>query len=176
MKILCLLALLCAPFISRSQYLADNNAPKDIQKLFLAGEKAQRSGDLQLAIDLFEQVLRTDPDHVNAYLQRGWSYIMDKQYESAVRDFGHAIELEPENHYAYISRASANNRLERFKDAVVDLDRVIAMDPKNEEAYNNRGWSRKGLGDLPAACKDWRTSQRLGNAEAKIILSNTRCK
>lgn len=176
MRILFLLALICAPFISRSQYLAENSAPKDIEKLFLAGEKAQRSGDLQLAVDLFEQVLRTDPNHVNAYLQRGWSYSMDKQYEAAVRDFGQAIALEPQNLYAYISRASANNRLERFQDAVVDLDKVIAMDPKNEEAFNNRGWARKGLGDLPAACKDWRTSQRLGNAEAKIILSNTRCK
>lgn len=176
MRTILLIALLCAPFISRSQYLADSNAPKDIQKLFLAGEKAQRSGDHQLAADLFEQVLRVDAGHVNAYLQRGWAYSMNKQYEPAVRDFSAAIALEPENQYAYISRASAYNRLERFKEALVDLDQVISMDPKNEEALNNRGWARKGLGDLPAACKDWRTSKRLGSAEAKIILSNTPCK
>lgn len=176
MRMTILFTLLCIPFCLNAQYLADNTSIADAGKLFSAGERAQRSGDLSLAIDLFEQVLRKEPDHVNAFLQRGWSYSMSKQYDSAIRDFSAAITLEPENHYAIISRASASNRLERFSDAVVDLDNVIAMDPKNEEAYNNRGWAKKGLGDLPAACKDWRTSQRLGNAEAKIILSNTRCK
>jgi hypothetical protein len=32
------------------------------------------------------------------------------------------------------------------------------------------------MGDMPAACKAWRTSQRVGNGEAKIILNNNRCK
>jgi hypothetical protein len=29
---------------------------------------------------------------------------------------------------------------------------------------------------MDAACNDWRTSQRLGNGEAKIILPYNRCK
>jgi hypothetical protein len=57
-----------------------------------------------------------------------------------------------------------------------DFETVIAMDAKNQEAYNNRGWTRKATGDMVGACADWKTSQKLGNSEAKIIRENNRCK
>jgi Flp pilus assembly protein TadD len=53
---------------------------------------------------------------------------------------------------------------------------VISLDPRNEEAWNNKGWAYKAKGDMDSACKAWRSSQRMGNAEAKIILNNNRCK
>lgn len=57
-----------------------------------------------------------------------------------------------------------------------DFDTVLSIDPKDQEAYNNRGWARKALGDMSGACQDWRTSKKLGNGEARIILENNRCK
>ena len=94
----------------------------------------------------------------------------------AITDLTAAIALKPENAWAYTSRGSAFAKLGQHDKAIADFDRVIQLDPKNEEAYNNRGWSRKALGDTDGACADWRTSQRMGNAEARIILKNNHCK
>jgi tetratricopeptide (TPR) repeat protein len=171
-----MLAAFCLPLAMCAQYLADNTQPNDSEKIFKAGERAYRNGDLALAINLFDRVLEREPDHINAYLQRGFSYSLNKEYERAVQDFSAVIHRKEDHLWAYISRGSALIRLERHAEAVADLNMVLVLDPRNEEAYNNRGWAHKGLNDLEAACKDWKSSQRLGNAEARIILSNTRCK
>lgn len=161
---------------AQAQYLADNSPKYDIERIYQAGERAYRAGDLNLAIQLFTNVLEHDHDHINAYLQRGFSHSMNKNYELAVKDFSAVIARKPDHIWAFTSRGSALNRLERHAEAIRDFDAVLALDARNEEAYNNRGWALKAQGDLDAACRDWKTSQRLGNSEARIILSNTRCK
>lgn len=176
MRTTLMLAAVFLPFVMCAQYLANNTEPRDSEKIFSAGERAYRNGDLALAINLFDRVLMQDPDHINAYLLRGYSYSMNKEYERAVQDLSAVIERKADHQSAYISRGSALIRLERHAEAVSDFNMVLTLDPRNEEAYNNRGWAHKGLDDLEAACQDWKSSQRLGNAEARIILSNTRCK
>lgn len=161
---------------AQAQYLAEQRAPKGIEDLFHAGERAYRSGDHQTAITLFTQVLEHDPEHLNAYLQRGFCHGRAGEHEKAVSDFSAVLERKPDHIWAYTSRGAAYNRLGRHQDALEDLNAAIALAPKDGEAYNNRGWAHKGMGDMASACKDWRTSHRAGNAEAKIILTNNRCK
>ncbi|MBK7382861.1 MAG: tetratricopeptide repeat protein [Flavobacteriales bacterium] len=169
------LAFLITAHLS-AQYLVDNAAPKPADEFYRAGEKAQRSGDHRTAVVLYGQVLELEAEHINALLQRGFCHSMLKEYEMAITDLTAAIALKPENAWAYTSRGSAFAKLGQHDKAIADFDRVIQLDPKNEEAYNNRGWSRKALGDTDGACADWRTSQRMGNAEARIILKNNHCK
>ena len=86
------------------------------------------------------------------------------------------VDRKPEHAWAYTSRGSAYGKLGRHQEAIADFNRVIALDARDPEAYNNRGWSKKALGDEKGACDDWRASKRMGNAEARIILENNRCK
>src|SRR5436190_4165501 len=151
--------------MGHAQYLADADAKRP-EEIFQAGERAYRAGDHATAITLFTQVLAADPDHINAYLQRGFCHSLLKEYEKAVTDFTAVIERKPDHLWAYTSRGSAYNKLGRNDEAIADFDRVIAIDPRNEEAFNNRGWARKAKGDPAGACKDWKTSQRMGNSEA----------
>lgn len=146
------------------------------EQVFRDGEKAYNSDGYAKAIDLYTQVLTRDPENLNAYLQRGFCYNLHRDYAAAVVDFTDVIERKGDHLWAYISRGSAYNKLGRYDLALRDFDTVIAIDAKNEEAYNNRGWTRKSMNDLPGACKDWKASKKLGNAEARIILDNNRCK
>ena len=171
-----LLSLSLGVLACQAQYLAENTSTNRTDDLFQAGEKAYRSGDHATAITLYTQVLEVDPEHINAYLQRGFCHTLQKEYEPAIADFSAVIKRKPDHLWAYTSRGSAYNKLGRHDEAMADFDRVIAIDPKNEEAFNNRGWARKAKGDIAGACKDWKTSQRMGNGEARIILSNNRCK
>ncbi|MBV6404730.1 MAG: hypothetical protein GFGODING_01488 [Flavobacteriales bacterium] len=163
---------------AQAQDLAVAGAPDagTAQALFNEGEKAYQRGAYDEAIALFSRVLQQDGDHLNAYLQRGFCHSLTKRYEAAVADFSAVIARKPDHLWAYTSRGSAYNKLKQYDKAMRDFDQVLTLDPRNEEAYNNRGWARKGAGDPAGACKDWRASQRMGNAEARIILSNNRCK
>ncbi|MBK9148457.1 MAG: tetratricopeptide repeat protein [Flavobacteriales bacterium] len=169
------LALLISSSL-HAQYLADNGKPDPAADFFKAGEKAYRSGDHATAIVAYTHALDHSPGHVNAFLHRGFCQSILKQYEEAVADFTAVIQEKPEHAQAYLSRGSALAKLNRHAEAIADFDRVIALDGRNGEAYNNRGWSRKAMGDQPGACKDWKESKRSGNAEARIILENNRCK
>ena len=66
--------------------------------------------------------------------------------------------------------------MERYEEAMKDFNEALEIDPKDQEAFNNRGFSKKGLGDKDGACKDWKSSRKLGNEEAKLILKNNYCK
>jgi len=162
--------------IASAQTPATKPADPETEALFRQGEKAYKGGSYIEAIGLFDQVLARDPEHLNAYLQRGFCHSLQHQYEAAVQDFTAVIQRKSDHLWAYTSRGSAYNRLGKYDLALADFEQVLAIDPKNQEAYNNRGWTHKSLGDLDAACADWKTSKKMGNAEAKIILTNNRCK
>jgi tetratricopeptide (TPR) repeat protein len=176
MRNLVLVTALLASAALPAQYLVDHTPPKPVDELYKAGEKAYRAGDHRTAIVLFTQVLEIDADHINAYLQRGFCHSLLQAYDKAVVDFTAVVERKPDHAWAYTSRGSAYAKLGKHDLAIADFDRVLAIDPRNEEAFNNRGWARKATGDPAGACQDWKTSQRMGNAEARIILKNNRCK
>ena len=167
-RFLLLPSLLLAVLTTRAQ--------DEVAMAYNQGEKAYRRGDHQAAILHFTKVLGMDSENLNAYLQRGFCNSVLKQYAPAVADFTAVIERKSDHMWAYTSRGSAYAKLGQHEKAMADFDRVIALDPKNEEAYNNRGWSRKALGDMEGACADWKASKKMGNGEARIILTNNRCK
>lgn len=148
---------------------------QDAKELTESGKKLAASGNHEEATKLYSQAIAADEMHLDAYLQRAFSYSVLKQYEMAVNDYSKIIELKPGLVFAYISRGSAYNKLNEFKKALIDFDVAVSIDPENQEAYNNRGWSKKGLGDDDGACADWKKSKKMGNSEAKIIMKNNNC-
>lgn len=165
---------------AQAQQLAQaNTAPKDekeTEALFHAGEQAYNAGGYEKAISLFTQVLDRDPENLNAYLQRGFCHSLQREYDAAVTDFTSVIQRKNDHLWAYTSRGSAYSRLGKHDLAMRDFNQVLTIDPKNQEAYNNRGWCKKAMGDVEGGCSDWKTSKKMGNAEAKIILTNNHCK
>lgn len=155
---------------------AGDHSKASIDSLYKAGERAYNNGNYAMACKYFDEVLKKDENHLNAYLQRGFCFTLRKEYEKAVADFSAVIKRNPEHLWAYTSRGSAYNKLGQYNLAMTDFDKVLSLDPHNSEAYNNRGWSKKFLGDQRAACKDWKSSARSGNSEAKIIMKNNHCR
>ena len=170
------LFLVLVQFGIQAQDLADAGPPTTAEELFSAGEKAYRAGDRESAIRYYDRVLEVDPAHLNALLQRGFCHTLQKEYAKAVTDFTGVIAQKKDHTWAYTSRGSAYAKQDKHDLAIADFNKVLQLDPKNEEAFNNRGWSRKATGDMKGACKDWCSSKQMGNAEAKIILKNNRCR
>ena len=84
---------------------------QDTEGMFNQGEQKKAAGDYQTAIGFYTKVLNSQPDHLNALLQRAFCYSIEKNYQGAVDDYTKVISAHPEHIWAYISRGSAYNKL-----------------------------------------------------------------
>ena len=152
-----------------------NLGAQDVESLVKQGKRANYQDKPDEAIELFNQAIEIDPKFSDAYSGRAFAYYIKGNNDQAIADYTKVIELDPSNADVYISRGSSYNDIEKFDLALGDFNKAIELEPENARAYNNRGWAKKGLGDKNGACKDWKKSKKLGNAEAKIILINNQC-
>jgi tetratricopeptide (TPR) repeat protein len=146
-----------------------------VEELVEKGNRLVQNGSPAEGIEYFNQALSLSPEYQDAFAKRAFAFILMRDYQRAIEDYTKLIDLNPALISAYLSRGSAFNKLERWQEALQDFNKVIELDPSNSEAFNNRGWSKKGMGDKDGACKDWHTSKKMGNHEAKIILKNNQC-
>lgn len=146
------------------------------EDFFKEGEAKSKQRDFPAAIEQYSKAILKDSTFWNAYLKRAFCYGLTEQYDKAVEDYTIAIAAEPEKIYSYQSRGSAHYKLGHYTEALADFNKVLQFDPTNQEAFNNRGFVKKSLGDKEGACKDWYTSKKMGNDEAKIIIKNNNCR
>lgn len=146
------------------------------EEFFKEGEAKSKQRNFAAAAEEYTKAIKSDPKFWNAYVKRAFCYGLTEQYDKAIEDYTVAIAAEPEKIYSYQSRGSAHYKLGHYPEALADFNKVLELDPKNQEAYNNRGFVKKSLGDKEGACKDWYTSKKMGNEEAKIIIKNNNCR
>jgi len=156
--------------------LVGTSMSQNAEAYFKKGEIKFNTGQYKAAIVLYSYAVKADSNHLNAWYRKGFAHGMLKEYDKAYADYTKVIEKNDTNTWAFISRGSALNKLKRFDEALNDFNRALEIDPTNQEAFNNRGWAKMGLNDKSGACKDWKSSKKLGNGEAKIILKNNHCK
>ena len=93
----------------------------------------------QRAIEDYSWVLKQNPSHVEAYLNRGRSHAARADYLDALRDYNQAIALGPSRAIAYSYRGQAYLRLERYPEALADYARALELNPRDASVHNARG-------------------------------------
>jgi tetratricopeptide (TPR) repeat protein len=115
----------------------------------------QQDGQLELAIEEYDQAIALDPQYAEAYLARGYTYAIMGDLDRAIADFDQAIALDPQLAEAYAKRGTAYAVKGDFDQAIADLDQAIALDPQNANAYMNRGNAYDDIGDFDRAIADF---------------------
>ena len=85
------------------------------------------------------ETIRLNPEDTVAYINRGFAYYQEGDYDRAIADFDRAIQLDPEDTTAYITRGSAYAGKGNYDSAIIDYDEAIRIDPECAIAYNDRG-------------------------------------
>jgi len=100
----------------------------DLEKLrFIAREEGIAMADFFIATML-------DPANVQAYINKGHSYMLGGNYPLALENFDKAISLDPQCTRAYLCRASLlTASLNRHAEAKKDLDKAIELEPSLTE-------------------------------------------
>ena len=122
---------------------------------FLKGAKQNCDGDYQEAIESLDKAIELDPDHADAYNNRGISYEELGDPQRAIDDYSKAIELDPDYAMAYNNRGNSYDDLGEGHRAINDYDRAIELGPDCAMAYSNRGVRYAALGEDQKAINDY---------------------
>jgi tetratricopeptide (TPR) repeat protein len=129
--------------------------------LFEEGLKKQAQEDYTGAIADYTEFLKTHPDHLEGYSNRGFAKAMLNNLQGAIQDFDRAIALSPRNADAYNARGNVNAMAGNLTASIRDFNQSIRCDRNFADAYYNRAISRHGLGDRRGAKSDLRQAARL---------------
>jgi len=120
-------------------------------------------GDFTNAIIEFNETLKINRNHPEAFLYRGLSYFETRDYNRSISDISNAIQLNPvfANENILIRRGLAHLETRDFFGAINDFSEVIRINPNSSGAYNNRGLVYQRIGDNTRAISDYTEAIRL---------------
>lgn len=143
------------------QSQAIGTMPPSSINLLEEGIKKQEREDYAGAIADYTKFLKTNPDRLEAYSNRGFAKAMLNDLQGAIADFDRAIELAPRNADAYNGRGNVNAMAGNLTASIRDFNRAIRCDRNFADAYYNRGIGRHDLGDRRGAKLDFSQAAKL---------------
>jgi len=141
------------------------------------------------AIVEYSEVLKINPENIEALVNRGSAYTEKGEYDLAITDLNKAIEVDPENVIAYYNRGivylrrgdyhkSQNNEEKARADwqqAVDDCTHIIDSGLNNQFVLLHRGMAYKNLKNFQLAKDDFTRALTVStneefNARVKLLL------
>ena len=107
------------------------------------------------AEQVYQQVIRQQPQHFNAVYLLGVIALQTRRLELADELFGNAIALRPDFPEAYNNRGVALADLGRLEAALANYDQAIALQAEHFGAHNNRGAALARLGRFAEALSSY---------------------
>jgi tetratricopeptide (TPR) repeat protein len=151
--------------VTNNNYIAHNH----LASALLEKRKFDR------AIFHYNEAIRINPTYAHAYLNRGNTYYILGNKQSALDDFKEAINLIPRTtNYAaaFNNLGVAYADLGQYKPAIDNFNEAIMLKPDYADAYNNRGLSYFNQEKKDLGCQDAQKACKLGNCKALEFAKN----
>ena len=113
------------------------NPPPSAKKPVVIARTTEKKGDTDRAIADHTKAIAIDPEHANAYTNRGNAYASKGEIDRAIADFDKAIALNPEFVFAYNNRGLAYKKKGDKEQAIADFRKALEIDPSDQDAKNN---------------------------------------
>jgi tetratricopeptide (TPR) repeat protein len=138
--------------------------------LYARGNAYRRRGDYDQAVRNYDQVVRLNPRHGQAYSNRGITYAAKGHVNLAIQDYDEAIRINPEHVNAYYNRGNAYRRTGAYDKAVENYSQVIRLNPKHANGYSSRGMVRFYQGQFASAAADFSKARRFAPDNLHLAL------
>ena len=106
----------------------------------------QQAGQRAQAKSLYEEILRSHPEHFDALQLLALIVSELNRFDEAESLYLKALRIRPNSAGVHVNYGTMLHRLKRFEAAVASYDRALALDPKLAVAYTNRGVALGQLG------------------------------
>jgi len=112
----------------------------------LAKQIAKPAADRE-GLKSFVQSMKIAPVDLTTYIDKGWNFMVDEQYDDAVEILEKAVTLAPNDVKSLGLLGWAYIHKERYDDAMTIFQKVLQLDPENAIAKNNLGFVcfKKGI-------------------------------
>ena len=122
-----------------------------VQSKFREGLALHQQGKLVQAQQIYQQVLKVQPQHADALHFLGMLARQTGNPAQAVQWIDRSLKISPDNPAAHSNRGNALSDLKRYPEAIKSYDKAIALQPNHAEAYSNRGVALNALKQHQAA-------------------------
>jgi tetratricopeptide (TPR) repeat protein len=109
------------------------------------------SNHAEAALQRCEQACQLDPEHLDAWLNRGRVLLALKRFVEALASFDQAVALQPNMLAPWIFRAHAFVQMGQFESAIQSYDAALGLNSNRAECWNNRGVALSKTGKWPEA-------------------------
>ena len=161
---------------------AQKLVPKDpIILMNLAGALA-RAGQVDRAIETYDQAIAERPDAAKLYYNRAVTYILKNDREKALSDLNKAIALQPKFADAYENRGVLMSVDGKADQAMDDFEAAISLSPRDVKFRENRANALSTLGRYSEALDEFDSALKidpgnpalyLGRGRVLLFLQNT---
>ena len=115
--------------------------------LFGKANAFDRAHFLERAAKVYEELVRTEPNSVPAYLNLGGLFYRGDMYEMAIPCYEKVIQLNAKHYQAHYWLARCYWKLERYYAAINTLEEVIEFLPTFKDALNLIGECYERIGE-----------------------------
>ena len=138
------------------EMIPSSGEPTDLEGFLRRGYERAAHGDLQLARQDFDEVIRRDPVHAAALDDRCWVLALLDEVQAALKDCNASLRVVPNFADALDSRGFVNLKLGFYRKAITDYTAALSQlrGSKRAAALYGRGIARKRIGNIAGAKLD----------------------
>ena len=96
-------------------------------------------GQIDKALDEFDQALKADPQDASTHFGSGLCWYAKGEFDKAIEAFKKTLEIDPRHPQADYQLGLCYLRKKEFSEALVHFKRVLKLDPESKQAYYQLG-------------------------------------
>ena len=132
--------MLCAVLASGLALTAGCGFFWSSDKALAQAAKQYSKGNYDRALIEVGEILRREPDNINAYRLRVMIGEAREDWENVIADVGQVLRLDAKDADAYVSRGNARLSLRQFEAALLDFRAAVRLDPDDPYTHNDLAW------------------------------------
>lgn len=148
-----------------------NKQRKMVESLVEKGIEACRSDDFKKGVELFNQALEKEPEHISALYNRARALSKVHRLEDALVDFRQLVDLQPSNATFIGDYAVALHLNGENDEAKQQFDIALKLEPENPYRWSSRAFFKDRIGESQEAITDYEKAIELDPQDA-IALNN----
>jgi tetratricopeptide (TPR) repeat protein len=102
-------------------------------------------GDIEDALQLYDEILKVNPTHIQALNYKGLALASLGHYEEAIQWYDKVLNIDPANVTALNNKGVALYNLGHYEEAMQWYDKVLNIDPNDRDAKYNKAIALLGL-------------------------------
>lgn len=121
-----------------------------MENLNLASSLAN-TGQIEKAIEMFDEILKKDPNNLRAHVSIAQCYKSLGKYEEAMKHFKVALSFNDDEAAAHDGLGNIFKDMGKVKEATEEFAKALELDPENPLIINNMGWCYQQKEDFDKA-------------------------